>query len=600
MKRVAGKWESVPFEPCAIGDLVWVPDGLTAFAGLDLKTGAVQRSIDATSVLTSLHHHRCYSNRCTERFFLFGKENVEFVGVGEPLLQVHNWIRGGCQFGILPANGLLYVPPSACTCYMNIMLRGFNALAAGREKLDQNAEVPLELGPASGGIRSPTGDIRDADDWPTFRHDGARSGATGQPVPTTLEKVWQCPLGGRLTAPVVAGGRLLAASIDRHTVYCLDALSGKTLWTYAAGARIDSPPTIDGPRLLFGCRDGWLYCLRVSDGALAWRLRAAPAERQIAASGQLESSWPLHGSVLVHGGVAYVAAGRATRLDGGVRVLAVDPATGRVLHKATFDTAERTAPLKDNFDPEEQSGFLTDIMVAGKDHVWMRTMKFTPQLRAESIGFHGGTGGGGMIPSSGVTALPHLTAVSGFLDDQYFDRVYWGYQGVFGQILAVGPQMVYGARAYDSTSFTLSYKPGNGYLLFGQDPKERRPKSKPPAKPAKAKAPENVQEYARPHPLPGNKWTKRCDIRVLALALAGKTLVMAGPPDKVDREDPYATFEGRSGAKLRLASTENGDTLAELDIDSAPVWNGMAITAGRIYLSTSNGNVMCFGQGDKR
>ena len=59
----------------------------------------------------------------------------------------------------------------------------------------------------------------------------------------------------------------------------LDADSGRPLWDFTAGARVDSPPTLHGNRVLFGCRDGYVYSLRASDGALAWRLRAARVER---------------------------------------------------------------------------------------------------------------------------------------------------------------------------------------------------------------------------------------------------------------------------------------------------------------------------------
>lgn len=55
-------------------------------------------------------------------------------------------------------------------------------------------------------------------------------------------------------------------------------------------------------RVLFGSRDGWVYCLQASDGQLVWRFRAAPEERKMMAFEQLESTWPVHGSVLVQKG----------------------------------------------------------------------------------------------------------------------------------------------------------------------------------------------------------------------------------------------------------------------------------------------------------
>ena len=64
------------------------------------------------------------------------------------------------------------------------------------------------------------------------------------------------------------------------------------------------------------------------DGQLVWRLRAAPLDERIVAYGQVESPWPIPGSVLVIDDVAYFAAGRQSFADGGILVFAVDPSTG--------------------------------------------------------------------------------------------------------------------------------------------------------------------------------------------------------------------------------------------------------------------------------
>jgi len=83
--------------------------------------------------------------------------------------------------------------------------------------------------------------------------------------------------------------------------------------------------------VLFSATDGWVYGQRASDGALVWRFRAAAVDRCIVVRGQLESSWPVPGSVLVQDGVAYFAAGRHTHIDGGIHYYAADPKTGKIL-----------------------------------------------------------------------------------------------------------------------------------------------------------------------------------------------------------------------------------------------------------------------------
>ena len=90
-------------------------------------------------------------------------------------------------------------------------------------------------------------------------------------------------------------------------------------------------------RVLFGSADGYVYCLRATDGELIWRFRAAPEDRRLSAWEQIESVWPVHGNVLVQDGVVYCVAGRSMFLDGGLRMLLLDPATGEKLSETILD-----------------------------------------------------------------------------------------------------------------------------------------------------------------------------------------------------------------------------------------------------------------------
>ena len=61
---------------------------------------------------------------------------------------------------------------------------------------------------------------------------------------------------------VVIGGR------DK-LVHALDPDTGAPLWTFAAGSRVDSSPTIAGDRVYFGA--GALIALELATGAEVWR-----------------------------------------------------------------------------------------------------------------------------------------------------------------------------------------------------------------------------------------------------------------------------------------------------------------------------------------
>ncbi len=89
-------------------------------------------------------------------------------------------------------------------------------------------------------------------------------------------------------------------------------------------------------------------------------------------------------------------------------------------------------------------------------------------------------------------------------------------------------------------------------------------------------------------------WFDWVPIRVRAMALAGRTLFVAGPPDVMDADDPYAAFDGRRGGLLRAVSAADGRQLAELRLDGVPVFDGMAAAGGCLLLSTVDGRVLCF------
>lgn len=146
----------------------------------------------------------------------------------------------------------------------------------------------------------------------------ARSGATANKVTATPEKLWVTSIGGKLTSCIVGGGKVFVAATDAHTLHALDATTGKPAWQFTVDGRIDSPPAYVGGRIVFGSADGSVYCLTAVDGRVVWRYDAAPQRRQMVALGQLESPWPVHGSVFVQDDTVYSIAGRSRFLDGGM------------------------------------------------------------------------------------------------------------------------------------------------------------------------------------------------------------------------------------------------------------------------------------------
>jgi hypothetical protein len=484
------------------------------------------------------------------------------------------------------------------------MLNGYAALApARRPAVPLDAEPKPEPGPAE----APSGPASAPDDWPCYRADAWRSGSTAAAVGTDLAVRWTAMLGGRrdgrfaadwkenpyvrgpVTPPVVAGGRVLVAQPDRHCVVALDAASGEVQWTFTANGRIDSPPTVWRGLCLFGTRSGWVYALRASDGRRVWRLRVGPTEERIVSFGQLESSWPVAGSVLVSGDTAYVAGGRQPLADGGVRVLALDPATGQVRWQHRIDSL----PIKNWYGGAglEFDGF--DLLVA-------EAAKPSPDAPTPAAAAEGGPdfvtlSRWRMDPKTGEAEVVHRRGFA------YYRTAGGGVMAPRG-LWTYGPRMDYipsGPRPGRPDYVRTMPRPlmvfRESTLVASSDDKQRlfRKDFTP-----KAAAEFNDTWFNQRHVPRGSRKGDKSRADRLAHGAAwtveafdggGKgqgvaALVLVGPT---------VFAAGRTGG-LRAYALADGRRLAERDLPP-PVWDGMAAARGALYVSTADGRVLCLG-----
>ncbi|MGD8240452.1 MAG: PQQ-binding-like beta-propeller repeat protein, partial [Armatimonadota bacterium] len=415
-------------------------------------------------VETHWFHHRCHRAKATDKYLLMSRTGIEFLDISENHWTCHHWVRGGCLYGIMPCNGMVYTPAHDCACYMESKQFGFNALAPASPTRRVPKNVPdaerLERGPAYGqAVRAAAG----AGEWPTYRHDGARSGMTDVPVPTGLKQTWETELGGTLSSVVIGEGKLFVASVEDHTVHALDAGSGEPVWSYTTGGRVDSPPTIYEGRALFGSADGWVYCLRAADGELIWRFRAAPDDRKLMAFEQLESVWPVHGSVLVQDGSVYCVAGRSMFVDGGLRFLHLDPETGRKLSETILD--DRDPETGDNLQMYVKGLNMTvalpDVLSSDGTYVYMRSMPFDMEGARQRIAYLD------VKQQRGEDA--HLFSPTGFLDGSWWHRSYW----IYGRSMASGAGGYYQAGRVAPAGRIMAFDDENVYG-FGRKPQYYR------------------------------------------------------------------------------------------------------------------------------
>ena len=330
--------------------------------GLDFATGELTHKYG-----WGQHDNSCADLKCVPGFTLYGLTFIDDDGNRITRGQT----RTVCDVGLFPAYGLLYGSPLGCLCseYVN----GYSALSAESLRAPMPDDQRLTRGEAFGKVPhiAPQVGDRKTDEWPLHMADARRSNWSSTQVDGELTITWKSELTkrpegviardwndnekivGQLTAPTVAAGKVFVAAADAHRLEALDAASGEPLWSFTTGGRIDSPPTIiaagDDALCLLGSRDGYVYCLRASDGALVWKFLAAASEKLIAVQSQLESAWPVFGSIMVDDGGLLVTAGRQSAIDGGIRVYKLRPHDGSILWQTRIWTdPDATAELEDN------------------------------------------------------------------------------------------------------------------------------------------------------------------------------------------------------------------------------------------------------------
>jgi len=364
---------------------------------------------------------------------------------------------------------------------------------------------------------------------------------------------------------------------------------------------------------IFGSADGWVYCLRAGDGELAWRFRAAPADRRLMSFEQLESVWPVPGSMLVQDGAVWCVAGRSMFLDGGLRLFRLEPATGEVLSETVLDDRDPTSDeskqgLQTYVNWLNMPVGLPDVLSSDGKHVYMRSQPFTldgTRLPLEAMP-SGGNADAGAPAATQRAEHAHLFSPTGFLDDTFWHRTYWIYGSRFvsgwcgyyraGKAAPAGRIMVFD----DDRVYAFGRKP---HFFRWTTPIEHHlfAAAKRPTGPADAGAKQYLVDL---------HWTKDLPLLVRAMVLADGTLFVAGPPDLVDEVEALKTIRdpatqarlaeqaeslaGKKGAMLWAVSAADGEKRAELALKSPPVFDGMAAAGGRLYLSAEDGSVVCF------
>jgi len=566
----------------------------------DGRTGEVRRKLPAQAA-------HCFPPVATPRYLLAGEMNFTDIATGRTDANRITKAACGRDAGFMPANGLVYCAPKHCACWP--MVQGYVAMAGAKPSAEPDTAPPadvLEAGPAMGKAAT-ANTLAKPDEWPSYRADAWRSGSTAATVPSQLDVLWTAKLGGwpegrlvkdwlenrfvrgPITPPVAAGG-VVVARPDAHEVVALDARTGTPRWRFTANGRVDSPPTLFAGLCLFGTRSGYVYCLRLADGQLVWRRRAGADDERIVSFGQLESPWPVPGSVLVVGGRAYFAAGRHPFADGGVRVFAIEPASGKLLWAKRITTL----PMRGfyggaglEFDPVDllvaesarpaASAKPTSASGTTPDFITMSRWRMSPDTGEAAVvwksgfGYYGTSRAGVVAPRGVWTYGPRMDYIPSGPPPGKPDYVHQNPR----------PLMVFRGNALFGSSddkrrlFRKDFSPKQvaafNDVWYSQRQVPRRKEQKG-ARSRSARVADGARWTLDAFP------TASGGAGIGAVVLAGDTVFVAG-----------------QAGRLAAFAVADGKRLAERDLP-APVWDGMAAAYGRIYVSTAQGDLLCLGK----
>ncbi len=446
-----------------------------------------------------------------------------------------------------------------------------------------------------------------AEDWPTYRYDIARTGATSESLAVPLATDWlyvsMHPPRPAWPRPAVrpregwkqrhrvifddafqvvaAGDTAYFGSSADNKVYALDAATGKERWSFFTDGPVRLAPTISSNRILFGSDDGFVYCLNARDGKLLWKVRGGPNGEQLLGHGRMISRWPIRTGVLVDDGIAYFGAGIFPHENVFLHGVRVRDGS----HVWKNDTISQENANRNDLSPQ-------GYWLATEDRLFVPSGRGLPVafdkangtlVFSREYGWRGEAAGGNIGGTYALLAdnqlytgtQDHLLAL-----DQRTGRT--GFAWLAGRRLAVEGNTAYMATgreliAMDRSNYarassrrnSLEYKIKSLASQVRGASGDRRQKLERDLKAAR----EELDRHRKEKIAPTVPWRIRSDCDA-ELIICGN-MVVAGGKDKVN-----------------VFNRNNGELVWSTKVEGLA--RGLAISDGRLYVSTDKGRIYCF------
>lgn len=423
-------------------------------------------------------------------------------------------------------------------------------------------------------------------EWPTYRHDNARSGHTAESLQAEeLSVAWHWksirpPLPAwagpakwdayndipRLNSmrnydaamhATVSGGKVYFGSSVDDTVRCLDATTGTVLWSYTTDGPVRIAPSVAGKKVYFGSDDGSAYCLNAETGQLEWKFNPRANYRKVINNNRLISFWPVRTGVTVEDGTAYFCCSMLPWRRS--YLCAVDANTGKVEGEGRY-----VKELSDSHSFEGAMLASKELLIIPQGRIAPLILNRKDGTRRGKVDYHG----------SGCFAL--LTP-----DNQLFH----GPGNRDGNFTASNPDT--GARlATFPMGQSLIVAGGTAYLLSTPTKNAINPKKKEDLnvalnadKEPLISTPFDRQALGRPVITAFDRETKKIKFRVTGLSIV--SVILAGDTMYAGLVDGVAALSAQDGSLLWQASV-HGRAF------------GLAVAEGRLFVSTDEGQITCF------
>ena len=505
--------------------------------------------------------------------------------------------RGGCSEGNTPGYGMLYTLPNDCGCFNSI--RGSVALTpramgepvADEARLTRGAAYPQRADSSTGAVAAETGagDGPARSGWPTFRGGLDRTAGTDETLGDSLAEAWATDLVDwqrdltslsgdavesedpalyrALTAPTIGYGHAFVAAPFQHTLYALDQKTGEQAWAFTAGGRIDGPPTLTRGLAIFGCRDGYVYALDPASGDLVWKFLAAPYDARITDHSQVESHWPVPAAVAAVGDSVIFAAGRHEE-TGGLMLWRLDARTGAIRAKRFIRIDQGFRHVDDDAEGWLLRRGINRAFVSDGELLHMPGLTIDPDTlehvedsreRLYVTRYHG-TGTGDTFAESGSSFGGWAYSNWGDRPSEVGKSLFGAGRGAYGPQLALTDDALY---TIDANSFGLK-----DTVRYDLKPDGKRAADKP--------------AWSADIGYPYNQQWRDKGIWPRAFLATSDRLYIAGGP-----------YGGGPEAKgqIIILNANTGERIATVQLDAAPVEDGLALADGSLYVACADGSI---------